>query len=320
MKHIAFLALATISLGLLLLVPGASAAKVISEPGKGAGQTRSPSGLAVDFETGRLYVADTANSRIDVFDSTGSFERAFGWGVKEGKSEFQVCTTGCREGLAGSGPGQFNHPTSITVDNDPASPAHHDVYVVDRNNSRVERFGPEGEFKLAFGSAGEGEGQFSDIGFHGIQVGVGPAGVVYVLDSVKAGSEFEYRLQKFEPSGVEIASQNFFKEQYPAGSLAVDSSGNFYVDGGADSVRKYDSGGGLIAEAGNVFEEEQTSCLPWRLTQKTISSSLPLEQEPQSALSSSIPPVTGCVASVTGRLSPLPPVWFLINRRAATST
>ncbi|HEX4731015.1 MAG TPA: hypothetical protein VH299_07085, partial [Solirubrobacterales bacterium] len=52
-------AMALVVLSLLAFAPGASALKVISEPGKGVGQTHNPQGLAVDFETGQLFVADT---------------------------------------------------------------------------------------------------------------------------------------------------------------------------------------------------------------------------------------------------------------------
>jgi len=240
-------------IGLLTLASNASANEVISEAGTGAGQTRNPNGLAVDFETGRLFVADTKNNRIAVFDEDGNFERAFGWGVKDGKAQFQVCTTSCLEGIAGSGAGQLKSPTSIAVDNDPASPSHHSVYVVDRGNGRIEKFSPEGAFELAFGSPGEAEGQFSDagagIGGKGPLVGVGPAGTVHVLDSIKAGTEFEHRLQKFDPSGLPSGAQLIlFKEPAPTWGLAVDSSGEFYVSPGSLGVRKYAADGSFLEE------------------------------------------------------------------------
>jgi hypothetical protein len=52
-------------------------------PGSGAGQLQltPESGLAVDQENGDLYVADTANHRVDEFSSTGAFLRAWGWDV-----------------------------------------------------------------------------------------------------------------------------------------------------------------------------------------------------------------------------------------------
>jgi NHL repeat len=249
LRSLCSLAIAVASL--LALAPGASAFKVVSEPGTGGGQTRQPTGLAVDFETGRLFVADSENNRIDVFDAAGNFEKAFGWGVLNGKSELQVCTTSCREGLSGSGAGQFKRPTEIAVDNSPVSSSRHDVYVVDSGNSRIERFGPDGAFKLSFGSPGEGEGQFSGQ----LLVGIGPGGTVYAVDSIPSGTEFEHRLQKFDPSGVAVAPQELlFKERFPAHAFAVDSSGDFYVSPG-DSIRKYNGDGDFITEIQESFEE-----------------------------------------------------------------
>jgi hypothetical protein len=63
------------------------------------------------------------------------FGRSFGWGVVNGNSELQTCTTGCRTGLAGSGLGQLSEPTGVAV-----SAATGDVYVMDQGNTRVERF------------------------------------------------------------------------------------------------------------------------------------------------------------------------------------
>src|ERR1700721_2516154 len=57
-------------------------------------------------------------------------------------------------GPEGSGAGEFLAPSGAAVDQ-----ATGDLYVVDRNNNRVEEFGPNGEFLLAFGcSVKEGAG------------------------------------------------------------------------------------------------------------------------------------------------------------------
>jgi NHL repeat len=249
----------------------ASADKVISEAGSGAGQVLNPQELAVDFETGRLYVADQGNNRIAVFDKDGNFEMAFGWGVNDGKAELQTCTiaTTCRKGLSGSGKGQFRGPTGIAVDNDPASPSWHDVYVVDYDNRRVEKFTADGEFLLMFGggvnkttsgdictaasgdtcgagSNGFGEGEGSKFSGAAIRVGVGPLGVVYVADSKfkngeHEGEGFGSRIQRFEPSGA-------FIDQHSLGmgkmaEIAVDSAGFVYVhtEHTGGGFRKYDS-------------------------------------------------------------------------------
>ncbi|MGC1166595.1 MAG: hypothetical protein WA862_10845 [Solirubrobacterales bacterium] len=114
--------------------------------GSGAGQCEEPRGVAVAPSTGHVYVADRDNNRIDVFDSTGSFLFAFGWGVADGTSaQLQTCAATCFKGLEGGGAGEFLKPASIAVD--PAAP--NDVYVFEQ--SRVQKFSPSGEFIAAWG-------------------------------------------------------------------------------------------------------------------------------------------------------------------------
>ena len=48
-------------------------------------------------------------------------------------------------------PGGFNYPTSVAVDNDPASPEYNDVYVDDEINHRVQILSPTGAFVSMFG-------------------------------------------------------------------------------------------------------------------------------------------------------------------------
>jgi hypothetical protein len=220
------IACAVLVMAALFFTAAGAQAKVISTAGSGPGQTLNPTGLAVDFETGRLYVADTGNERIDVFSGSGTFVKSF-------------AATG----------------TAIAVDNDPASSSQHDLYVVDSDNSTITKFGPEGEFKLSFGAPGEGEGEFSNAGR--VLVGVGPNGTVYVVDSLKDGAEFKHRLQKFTPAGVLIAPQHILAEGegFPVVSLAVGSgSGNLYVTIGDAQIRKYDASGNFISEIIDVFE------------------------------------------------------------------
>ena len=118
----------------------ASADVNLCSAGSGAGQCAAPKGLALDRSEGLLYVADSADNRIEVFDAaTNTFLHAFGWGVADGVSaELQTCATTCFAGLAGGGAGEFDAPARVAVDNDPSSPAYHDLYVFER--FRVQRF------------------------------------------------------------------------------------------------------------------------------------------------------------------------------------
>jgi sugar lactone lactonase YvrE len=265
----------TLIFSLLLLASTAAADGVVSERGEGAGKVGGTEGLAVNFETGRLYVADAGNNRVDVFDAEGHFEKAFGWGVVNGVAEPQACTTTCHKGLAGAGSGQLSRPSGIAVDNS-AGPSHGDIYVVDLENRRVEKFDEAGNFVLTFGggvdktvpgnvcteasahvcgagSNGFGSNEFNS-GSSKISIAVGSSGDIYVGDS-KAVNEVqglhEARIQVFAPSGV-LVEQHILGQGKFDGSgsqlLAVDSTGSVYVNtiatGGG--LRKYDASWVLI--------------------------------------------------------------------------
>jgi DNA-binding beta-propeller fold protein YncE len=88
-------------------------------------------------------------------------------------------------GTTGTGGGQFDEPSGIAVG------PNGDVYVVDRNNDRVQMFSSTGVLMTQWGSTGTGNGQFDNP--RGVTVD--PAGRVYVTDS------FNARVQKFTATG-----------------------------------------------------------------------------------------------------------------------
>lgn len=94
-----------------------------SEVGNGNGEFFSPIGIDVDTN-GRIYVADTGNNRVQVFENSGNFLFKFG--------------------TTGSGPGQFNGVMNVAVANNG------NIYTTDRYNKRVEIFGPSGDFLSQF--------------------------------------------------------------------------------------------------------------------------------------------------------------------------
>ncbi|HEU4737921.1 MAG TPA: hypothetical protein VFS54_02435 [Solirubrobacterales bacterium] len=107
-----------------------------------AGQVAQPMGIAVDQETGYLYVTGNTNRRVDVFTSSGAFAGAFGWGVDTGAAALEVCTTAstCQVGVAGAGAGQF--PTNLIASSpsiDPTAPAG-TIFVPEQGNARVSKF------------------------------------------------------------------------------------------------------------------------------------------------------------------------------------
>lgn len=261
------------------LTGAASAESQLSTAGAGAGQTVRPKGVAVDRSTGRSYVADSGNRRIDVFDAEGNFVEAWGWGVINGAAEYQNCTalSGCQAGLkqtklSENGIGKFwsGTPDSIAVDNVAGSPNQHDVWVFDFGNHRALRFSPTGEFELMlgknvekgplhpgdvctaanlaegdtceYGVGGSNEGEFSNE-LSTIWIGVGPEGDLYVAETrFILNKKHLYRVQRFSPSGTfinQVAPPYF---EYPATAFAVDSTGDFYFGSccALSGIRKFD--------------------------------------------------------------------------------
>ncbi|HEX3326405.1 MAG TPA: hypothetical protein VHV50_05370, partial [Actinomycetota bacterium] len=82
-----------------------------------AGGMYFPTGIAWDSD-GDLVFADIRIYRIDEFTAAGTFVRAFGEGVIDGGSSFQICTTatGCRAGLSSSNPGSLPFPYGVAID------------------------------------------------------------------------------------------------------------------------------------------------------------------------------------------------------------
>jgi len=103
---------------------------LLSDPGNFA----LPTNVAVDKE-GNVYVTDTLNNRVEIFDADGQFIRAIG--------------------KHGDGPGQFARPKGIAIDSD----GH--IWVVDAVQQRVQVFDTEGRLLIYFGQPGNWPGQFS---------------------------------------------------------------------------------------------------------------------------------------------------------------
>ena len=100
------------------------------------GDFARPSGLAVDRE-GNLYVADTLNNRIEIFDGDGKFVTTFG--------------------KSGDGPGYFARPKGVAIDSD------NHIWVVDGMQDRVQVFNQEAQLLISFGGHGLLPGMFQGI-------------------------------------------------------------------------------------------------------------------------------------------------------------
>lgn len=100
------------------------------------GDFARPGGLAVD-DDGNLYVADTLNNRIEIFDADGKFVSTFG--------------------KPGDGPGYFARPKGVAIDSD----GH--IWVADGVQDRVQVFNKEAHLLISFGGHGLLPGQFQGL-------------------------------------------------------------------------------------------------------------------------------------------------------------
>lgn len=98
------------------------------------GDFGAPQGVAVDAD-GNVYVTDTLNDRVEIFDADGAFISTFG--------------------KAGDGPGYFARPKGIAVDGD----GH--IWVADELQDRLQVFNKDGRLLTYIGQGhGELPGQF----------------------------------------------------------------------------------------------------------------------------------------------------------------
>lgn len=120
--------------------------------GSAAGEFNRPEGLCVDAHDS-LYVADSCNHRIQIFDRNGKFLRAYG--------------------KAGRGKGELSYPYDICVD------AAGRQYVCEFGNSRIQVFDNRDQPLEIIGGHGSLPGQFNNPW----GVALDSAGNLYVADS-----------------------------------------------------------------------------------------------------------------------------------------
>ncbi len=151
------------------------------EEGSGAGQfsfNYSGWDIAQDQSTGDIYMADSGNHRVQKFDENGNFLLMWGYGVKNGADEFQVCSAPetCQAGLAGVAPGQFGNPSAIAVDNS-SGPNQGRVYVEDPNcwcgegRNAILKFSPTGQWQGTINGEESPGGAFHALGGDNVDSG-----------------------------------------------------------------------------------------------------------------------------------------------------
>lgn len=199
---------------------GLTAAYVQGVKGDGPGSFNRPQGVAIGPD-GVVYVADTANGRVQVFTAAS--------GKMEIVSASLAPATLERDQ-------RMDEPAGVAV-----GPKGR-VFVTDSALHRVQVFEPDGRLVFSFGRKGEGQGELHSPS--GIAVDAG--GFAFVADT---GNR---RVAMFDPSGRFVrnigapvqGAVNTLKS--PAG-VAVDIKGNILVtDSSADAIFGYDRKGELV--------------------------------------------------------------------------
>lgn len=167
------------------------------------GTVAIPQGIAVQEDTGNVFIANDVTNQLDVFDSQGNYIKAIGG--------------------QGSGPGQSNGQSAIAFD-----PNSGNLYAGDVKNNRINIFDPEGNYLNSI-AQGEFSGPIEGRPFYG------PSGIVF--DNNGNGFVGDYssdRILKFDTSSGEVTGSigsngtGLGQFQGPSG-IGITSEGNLVV-------------------------------------------------------------------------------------------
>ncbi|MCB8944775.1 MAG: TIGR03663 family protein [Ardenticatenaceae bacterium] len=255
---------------------------ILDGVGTDAGPFTSPRNVTV-APNGNIYVADSGNHRIQVFDASGNFLTSWGsfgseagqfnepWGIVADETAVYIADTWNHRiqkfsldgvwlnsfGISGSpgedetGLGLFFGPRSLTLLPD------NRLLVTDTGNHRLQLLDRDGQFLAQVGAPG------AALGFMNEPVGLatGPDGSVYLADT------WNGRIQKFSPDLIVEAEwpvnawtgQSIVNKPY----IAVDGQSRVYVtDPEGYRVLVFDSEGNYLARFGSFGNQASNFALP----------------------------------------------------------
>jgi alpha-tubulin suppressor-like RCC1 family protein len=209
--------------------------KTFGSQGSGNGQLNRAQNLIIDTTTGDMYVSDTDNSRIVVYDDNGNYLRQFG--------------------AHGTNDDQFDWISAMRFGMDG------NLYILDSNASKIKVFNKDGTFVRAFGGQGtteEGKINYAEA------MEIDSTGNLYIpqcgwdsqahkaIASVEVFSEqgtFIKRFEKSEPSGNDSCLY----------AIAINSNGEIYVyddmwsqNQNANRILVFNSDGQYLRQFGSV--------------------------------------------------------------------
>ena len=244
----------------------------------GKGNGRFDGQNDVDALNGRVYVADYANHRIQVFDTKGNYLTKWGtYGEENGQihkaSALSIVPSGkiylsdqfnyriqeftangtfvTTWGTKGEADGQFLHPHVPAVDSEG------NVYVSDRDLANVQKFTGDGKFIMKWSEQGSNDGQLSK-----------PESVIIdSKDNVYVADYGNHRIQKFTKDGKFISkwgSKGVGDGEFngPAG-LSTDRNDNIYVtDKNNNRIQVFTANGTFLTKFGSQGNGASQFILP----------------------------------------------------------
>jgi hypothetical protein len=158
---------------------------------------QQPTGIAYSSERKEIWVVETKVHRISVLNEKGELVKIIG--------------------KRGNGPGEFNYPTHIWIDNKG------NVYITDAMNFRIQILNSKGEVISIFGQAGDSTGHFASPK----GIATDSFGNIYVVDALF------HAVQVFDMKGIFL--YKFGKQGHGDGEfwmpsgIFIDDQDNIYV-------------------------------------------------------------------------------------------
>ena len=242
--------------------------------GSGAGQMKEPPSLATDA-SGKIYVADQWNSRIEVFDASGAYLSQFGAPYLYQPNDIAIDAAGNRWivesstdkvfkfnakneyvssfGEFGTGNGQLNRPQSLDVD------SKGNIWVLDADNRRLQEFSSAGAYVRQIKSGTYGGNEFEPLS----RLAIDSKDNIWAINAGPSGGAFEF---SSEGSFVrQIAAGKFLE-----GTLEIDAANQVWapylvVLGGFSwsHIGVFSSTGELLGEFGSGPQNEEPGGVPF---------------------------------------------------------
>lgn len=211
----------------------------------------------------RVYVFDTKNAKLSFIGTTAAGPLSLPLGIAADSSGLVYVSDGALKSVmmysedgslvrAIGSSKDFANPVGIALDQ-----AKRRIYVVDSQLHEVKAFSMEGTFLFKFGKRGNEDGEFN----FPTNVAVGKDGKIYVVETMNA------RVQVFDSEGKFLFTfgslgDSFGQFTRPKG-IALDSEGNIYVvDAAFNNFQIFDPKGTLLMFVGTLGKDPGMFWLP----------------------------------------------------------